>query len=444
MINKMIDMFRNKKIALLGFGKEGQSTYRFLRNYFPDLVLTIIDKKDIRNHEILVSDRKIEFVVGDTYLDHLEQYDLVIKSPGISLKEVDTSKIHMTSQIELLLSIAKDHVIGVTGTKGKTTTASLIYQILLANHVDTVLAGNMGIPVFSILDKINKDTMIVIEMSSHQLEYLSTSPHIGIVLNLFEDHLDHAGSVEHYHKIKMHMFSNQTEHDYMINFHDNETLKNMVEKNHFKGMKYTVDMKNQNATISLKNNQVYYQEIPVFDINRKIHLRGKHNLENIMVAYAVSKILKLDDQKTLKAIEEFLPIPYRLESIGIVDGVEYYIDTLATIPEATKNAVMAIENVNTLIFGGVDRGISYDGFAEFLTNTNIEHFICMPVTGHTIANDLPKDRIYLVETLEEACDLAKKITKKNTSCILSPAAASYNQFKNYEDKGDQFKKYIIK
>lgn len=443
MIDKIVEKIRNKKIAILGFGREGQSTYHFIRKYFPDMMLTIIDIKDVSDNEILASDDKIVYICGEAYLDYLEQYDLIMKSPGISLKNIDTSRINITSQMELLLSVARNRVIGVTGTKGKTTTSLLIYNILIANGIDAIVAGNMGIPVFSILDEIKDNTWIVIEMSSHQLEYLKISPHIGIVLNLFEDHLDHAGSIQHYHENKMHMFSNQTAEDYMIYCQDNKTLMELIKKNSFKAVEYTVNMVSEGATLYIKNAEVYYKNRVVFHTNIKRKLRGMHNLENILVAYIVSKILDLNDKITLKAIEEFQPVAYRLELIGIVNNVEYYVDTLATIPEATENAIKAIDNVNTLIFGGMDRGISYKAFAQFLTNTDIEHFICMPTTGHTIARDLPKERVYLVETLEEACKLAKKLTRKDMSCILSPAAASYNQFKNYADKGDQFKEYIL-
>lgn len=443
MIKKIIETIQGKKIAILGFGKEGQSSYTFIRKHLPDMEFTIIDIKDVSKNDIFAIENKINFVYGKTYLDNLEQYDLVIKSPGISLKNIDTSKINITSQIELLLSNARDKVIGITGTKGKTTTSLLIYNILVANGIDAIYAGNMGIPVFSILEKIKDNTFIVVEMSSHQLEYLNISPHIGIILNLYEDHLDHAGSIDHYYEIKMHMFAHQTDKDYMIYCQDNETLKDLIKKKNFKGKEYTVDMINQNATLYIKNNKIHYKDEIAFDANLKVNLRGRHNLENIMVAYTVSKILELDDKKTLKAIVEFKPIAYRLELIGVVNDVEYYVDTLATIPQATENAIKAIDNINTLIFGGMNRGISYEGFADFLANTNIEHFICMPTTGHIIAKDLPKERVYLVETLEEACKLAKKLTQKYMSCILSPAAASYNQFKNYADKGDKFKEYIL-
>lgn len=442
MIDKIIEKLKNKKIAILGFGREGKTTYHFIRQYLPMQKLVIIDALDIKDEVDIIEDKNCKVISGPNYLDNLDSYDLVIKSPGISLKDIDTSKLNITSEIELLLEVAKDRVIGVTGTKGKSTTSSLIYSILKENNYHVVLAGNIGIPVFTNLEATNDKTIFVIEMSSHQLEFLKYSPHIGIILNLFEDHLDHAGSVEHYHNIKMNMFRYQNESDYMIYCQDNENLRKKIKENNFKGKPYPIDIKKRNASIYLDGEFIYSDNKIVFSKNLKRNLVGIYNLKNIMVAFQVSRILHLNDELTLKAISEFKTLNYRLELVGEVDDIKYYVDTLATIPEATKESIQALENVNTLIFGGMDRGISYEGFAKYLEKTKIEHFICMPTTGHTIGKELPTTKTYFVDTLEEAVKIAKKLTKKNTICLLSPAASSYEQFKNYAEKGDKFKEYI--
>lgn len=443
MINKIIEKLKNKNVAILGFGREGKSTYEFIRKYLKDTFITIIDYKNVlEENNYLKDDTNINIIYGENYLDNLELYDLVIKTPGISLKDIDATNINITSQIELVLEVCRNQVIGVTGTKGKSTTSSLIYEILKKAGKPVMLAGNIGIPVFNELEKINDDTYIVLEMSSHQLEYLKTSPHIGIILNLFEDHLDHAGSVKHYHECKMNMFKNQIADDIMIYCSDNKALKELVENSNFKGKKYTVNLEDK-ASIYKDNDYIHYENNSYNIQKLKTNLLGNHNLENMMVAMLVSKIIGINDDSILSAISEFKSLPYRLEYIGTVNKVKYYIDTLATIPNATIDAIKAIPDINTLIFGGMDRGISYEGFAEELEKSNIEHFICMPTTGHTIGKSLPTDRTFFVETLEEACTLAKKITKENTSCILSPAAASYEQFKNYAEKGDRFKELIL-
>lgn len=442
MINKIIDKLKDKNIAILGFGREGISTYKFIRKHLPKQSLTIIDQKDISTNELLKDDINIKVEYGPSYLDNLSIYDLVIKTPGISLKDIDTTNINITSEIELLLEVNSKNIIGITGTKGKSTTSSLIYSIIKNNNIPCIFAGNIGIPVFDQIDNITDNTLIVIEMSSHQLEYLKVSPHIGVVLNLFEDHLDHAGSVKHYHEIKMNMFKYQTPEDHMIYCSDTTPLNTLVNTHNFKSHPYTVNTK-EKGTIYLKDNNVYLNDEIVFNTSLKRNLLGNHNFENIMVSYLVSTILNLDSKKTLEAISNFKPLEYRLEHFADIKGVAYYVDTLATIPSATLEAINSIPDVNTLIFGGMDRGISYEGFAESLTNSNVKHFICMPTTGTVIGKSLPKDRTYFVETLKEASILAKEITEPGTSCVLSPAAASYEQFKNYAEKGDKFKEYIL-
>lgn len=444
MIDKIVELLNNKNLAILGFGREGKATYNFIRSHVGNQEITIIDKNDVSDDELLVNDTNVKVISGEDYLNNLEIYDLVIKTPGISLKDIDSNKVNITSEMELLLEVNKERIIGVTGTKGKSTTSSLIANILKENGVKTIFAGNIGIPVFSMLDDAEDDTMFVLEMSSHQLEFLKFSPHIGVVLNLFEDHLDHAGSVEHYHNIKMNMFRYQDESDYMIYCQDNDNLRKKVENSNFVGQKCIIDINGCNALTYLLDDYVYYDKKAAFKKDIKRKLLGLYNLKNIMVAYTVSKILGLNDEKTLKAISEFEPLKYRLELVGEVNNVKYYVDTLATIPAATRESIEALKNVNTLIFGGMDRGISYEGFAEYLESTDIEHFICMPTTGTKIGKEISEERTYFVETLEEAVDLAKKITREGTICLLSPAAASYEHFKNYADKGDKFKEYVLK
>jgi UDP-N-acetylmuramoylalanine--D-glutamate ligase len=193
MYYKIIDKLNSKHVAILGFGKEGKSTYAFIKKYCYNTKVTILDSNDIREDFSKEFDDNPDFVIGQGYLSNLDKYDLIIKSPGITLKDIDITpfKNKITSQIELLLEVYKSNCICVTGTKGKSTTSSLIYQILKDQGKDTYLVGNIGEPVLNNIDKYKEDTIIVIELSSHQLEFLKVSPHIGIVLNLFEDHLDH-------------------------------------------------------------------------------------------------------------------------------------------------------------------------------------------------------------------------------------------------------------
>ena len=169
---------------------------------------------------------------------------------------------------------------------------------------------------------------------------------------------------------------------------------------------------------------------------------GEYNLNNIMFALAVAEILKLDISKATKSVNEFKSLAHRLELVGNYDGVIYYDNSIATVPIATIEAVEALKDVDTLIIGGMDRGIDYTDFIKYLNDSSIRNIICMPKTGHDIAKKINKEKKYIVETLEEAVEIAKKVTAKGKICLLSPAAASYGYFKNFEEKGNMYKELV--
>ena len=442
MIEKIINILRDKNIAILGFGREGKTSYQFIKKYLPESKITIIDSVDYSSDDLVKEDTNVSFVFGEKYLDYLNDYDLILKTPGISLLGVEYDSSKITSQIELLLETHRDKVIGITGTKGKSTTTTLAYTILKENGYKAVLVGNIGTPAFSMLDEVDDDTYFVIEMSSHQLETLRLSPHIGVILNLFQDHLDHTGSIEAYHEAKMNMFRFQEENDYAIYYKDNETLNNRVNNSDIKSTKITVSTSDI-GDIYLKDNDVYYNGEVVFNRDLKRNILGDHNFINIMVCFVIGKLFNINDSDILKSISNLKPLQYRMENLGEFEGVYYYVDTLATIPEATLATISAIKNIDTLIFGGLDRGISYEGFADKLKLTGINNFICMPKTGYDIGKELPDDKTYYAEDLKTAVEIAKKVTAKGKVCILSPAAASYEYFKNYAEKGDKYKEYIF-
>ena len=449
MINEIINRLKDKNIAILGFGIEGKSTYKFIRKYLPDLKLTIIDKRDVSNDEICSGDSNVSFVVGPNYLDNLGIYELIIKTPGISLKDIDTTdfKKNITSQLELLLEVDKKNIIGVTGTKGKSTTSSLIFEMLKAQGKDVILAGNIGVPVLDEIEKYKDDTILVIEMSSHQLEFIETSPHIAILLNLFQDHLDHDGTLDHYHNNKMNIFKYQNEDDICFYSSDNPyTIKKMSEYS-YKAKRYDISFDGNKSTehsVRISKPNVYLGDKLIYvDGERK--LIGDHFLKDIMFVVALGEILGLDLDKVKKTIEKFKPLEYRLEDIGIHDGINYYVDTIATIPEATMEAVKALPNIDTLIIGGEDRNTEYGHFIDFLNESNaaknIRNIVCMYGTGKRIFPELIKEGKNIIYTcsLKEAYEFAKKYTKPNAICLLSPAASSKDYFRDYREKGKYFK-----
>ena len=381
-------------------------------------------------------------ILGEEYLDHLEEYDVIIKAPGISFAGMDIEEYanKITSQLELLLEFFNVFTIGVTGTKGKSTTSSLIYQILQEQGKKSILLGNIGVPVFDYIEELTKDTIIVLEMSSHQLEYMKTSPNIAILLNIFPDHLDHYNSYEDYAKAKCNIYKYQKETDYFLYNSDNEMMQKVLEP--AKGKAYSVSFeRKEESKIYVKDNTVFLEDKPIYDTQEPRKLVGDYILNNMMFVLGVSEILGLDLRKAVDTINQFEPLRHRLQLVGNYDGVSYYDNSIATIPKATIEAVKALSNVDTLIIGGKDRGIDYTELIEFINQSEMNHIICMPKTGHDIASQIEK-KTYLVNTMEEAVVTAKQVTTKGKSCLLSPAAASYGFFKNFEEKGDIYQELV--
>lgn len=424
MKDKILEYLKNKSILILGFGREGRSTYEFIRKY-SNQPLTILD--EFKSEKII--DNNLIFKNEKITKDELEKYDLVIKTPGISLKEINTENINITSELELLLMFNKN-VIGITGTKGKSTTSSLMYQVINDQNKNSFLLGNIGIPIFNYLDDINEDTILVLELSCHQLEFVTYSPHISVILNLYPEHLDFYKNVDCYYNAKMNIAKYQDCKDYYLYDYNNLELREKSKK--YNGIKINKD-------VIIKDNKVIYNKEVLYDTKNKRKLLGSHNLNNILFVLTISKLLNLDMKKVQDTISNFNPLEHRMELVGTYNNKTYYNDSIATIPESTINCIETIKEVDTLILGGNDRGLDYSKLIEYLNNSNIINIICLPKTGHDMINELNKNT-YKVENMEEAVEKAKEVTKK--ICVLSPAASSYGYFKNFEDRGNQYKELV--
>ncbi len=445
MIEKIINELKDKNVAILGFGMEGISSYNFIRKY-SNQKLTIIDKNNITiKNPKLLEDKNLEIIYGDDYLNNLEKYDLVIKSPGVITKDIDVSNIKFTSQLQLLLKYNKDNVIGITATKGKSTTSTLTYEVLKSSNEKSLLVGNIGRAIFDDIDKMDEDTYVVVEMSALQLEFVTYSPHIAAIINLYEDHLDHAGSIEHYHHNKLNIFKFQNENDYAIYSKDIEPLNSYI-TDKYKAIKYgiTLENKDDKNVTHIKDDYVTLNNKQLYNTKDERKLLGEHNLRNIMFVLTISQILNLDLEQVINTINNFKGLPHRLEYVCTLNDVIYYNDSIATIPDATINAIKSLEKVNTLIFGGMDRGISYQELIDFLNTGIVENLICMPTTGYKVADLITNKNVNVIkcEKLEDAVKIAKQVTKKQMICLLSPAASSYEYFKNFEEKGDTYKKLV--
>jgi len=405
-VSDIREFLNNKSILILGFGREGRSTYNFIKKYVNYTKLAIADKNEPK------CDEKVYF--GDKYLEALDEYEIIIKSPGIPFFNIPESCI-VTSQTELMLMANRKNMIGITGTKGKSTTSSLIYYILKKAGKNTKLVGNIGVPIFDCLDEITDDTLLVCEMSSHQLERVKYSPHIAVLLNIYEEHLDHYLSYEDYQLAKVNIFRYQKDEDVVVYSNENELVCNYINK-YANGIKYSFP----------------------YDYDVKSNLLGEHNKKNIMAARLVAHKCGVGDTLIKEVLKEFKGLPHRLEFVGEFCGIKYYNDSISTIPEATIMAIKSLNNVDTVIIGGMDRGIHYENFIEFLEYSNVKNIILMYDTGFRIYEALNRDGVTYVKDLEEAVGLAKKVTRQGEICLLSPAAASYGFFKNFEERGEIF------
>ena len=424
--NELIGYLRDKRVLILGFGREGKSTYRFLRKYLPEKQLTIGDR-----NAVSVDDARVDYDCGEDYLRHFDRYDVVVKSPGIPFLDVtwpETTEI--TCQLDLFLRYTDGVTVGVTGTKGKTTTSTLTHRILKCAGLNACLIGNMGVPVFDDFEA-HDDQICVIEMSSHQLEFTRKSPHVAVITNLYEEHLDHyRDGFTGYVNAKLNIARHQKSGDFFI-YNGTQGLAPYLDVNALAATAIPVFAQDETALRLCAGNP---------------HLPGAHNAFDAALAIAAAKCLGAEEAAAEKALASYEGIPNRMEYFGTYGGVRYYNDAIATVPAAVQAAVDALGDVGTLIIGGQDRGIDYSGFIAFLQSAGLDNVVCLPDTGYLIGKRLLADgcgqTVYLAADLPDAVRWTVSHTQPGKSCILSPAAASYNVYRDFEEKGAHFKALV--
>jgi len=399
---------KNKKIIILGFGREGKNTYKTLKKLFPEKSIALADKKKID-----ISEKEV--FSGKNYLEKLNNYEVIIKTPGIPLKEIKpyASKAKITSQTELFLNSCPGKVIGITGTKGKSTTSSLIYKILKDHFSGVKLIGNIGKPCLSYLLKAKPTDIFVFEMSCHQLDHISKSPHIAVFTNIYPEHLDYYKTFLKYFNAKKNITKFQNKNDFFVYNPQFKKIKDIKTKAH---------------------------KIPF----EKSFKKERIHEDSISASVTVAKIFGLTEEEIKKSVTSFKTLDSRMEFVGTFNKIDFYNDSLSTIPEATIFALNEIKNIDTLILGGLDRGIDYTNLTEEIKKKNIKNIILFPNTDKKIYHELKNEKInfFFTSKMKEAVLIAKEKTQKGKVCLLSPAASSYNLFKNYKDRANQFKKYL--
>ena len=422
-INTIFKRLRGKRILILGFGREGKSSLAFIQKFLPHAEVGIADKNEAAFKDLSVNPndpKSPKLYFDDNYFDAINDYDIVLKTPGISLlnKNVDLSKI--TSQTDLFLEEFHDQIIGITGTKGKSTTSTLIYHLLKESGRDAILAGNIGIPIFDIIEKIDKKSIIVFELSAHQLQFIHRSPHIGILLNVFEEHLDHFGTFEAYRNAKLNIIRKMDDKDWAVT---NDEFCYEADKMMVRSLNYQ-----------------YYD----FGVNwDEMPLKGEHNRLNIKAALCAIYAFGIPVNEVLPHLHTFQPLEHRQELVGTYRGVTFYNDSISTIPQAAIAAMQTIKNVTFLLLGGFDREIDYAPLIEYLTKHPVKHILYTGKAGQRMFEMLQnadyQGDIKNFKDLNEAFEIIKSESKTGDVCLLSPAAASYDQYKNFEERGRVFK-----
>ncbi|MDR0763124.1 MAG: UDP-N-acetylmuramoyl-L-alanine--D-glutamate ligase [Bacteroidales bacterium] len=460
----MDKIFADKKcIGILGMGREGKSSYTLLRRYYPDKKLFLIDEKDdflSRMSELSV-DGRVRVLVGKEIYKYLEReffsvnfghrknvassIDFILKTPGISLKDhpLLRNDPRMSSQTEVFLTLFGAQCIGVTGTKGKSTTAHLIYHLLKTAGKRVLIAGNIGVPLFDIIPKITADTIIVCELSSHQLEYVRHPPRTGVLLNLFEEHLDHYTDYLAYQRAKMNIFG-----EIAIYNADDSLIAERLKETGFTGtrMPFSADVATTDGIVANEMRQSIQMLLAV-----PCELTGKHNALNKQAAILAARAAGVTDEQIKNGLKTFKTLPHRLQYIGEINGIHFYDDSISTIPQAAIAAIESVRmhcEVGSVIFGGLDRGIDYSVLTEYLQKNPIKNIAFTGQAGKRIkmllqqANALPQNTIE-TDRYADIVEWCKLHTVRGNACILSPAAASYDRFKNFEQRGTIFTNLVL-
>ena len=447
MIEKIEPWIKGKRILLLGYGREGQSTWNVLRRLGTYEALDIADLKA----PAAVPEDGTVWHTGPDYQKCMDDYDVVFKSPGIVLERPENEyRCSILSQTEVFFQCFRDQIIGITGTKGKSTVTTLLYHLLKQAGMDALLVGNIGIPALDHMEEVKPDTRIVFELSCHQLEYMTVSPHIGILVNIHEEHLDHYGTMEKYVEAKHHIFKNQRPDDILIC-----NVQCLPKEGTCPSRLIRAGMDGSGKELDVVQEQdgtwVHFRGKSFCIPTDEIKLLGQHNYFDIGVAYGVCSILGMDDQVFARGLKTYEPLPHRLQYIGEREGVKYYDDSISTICDTTIQALKTLKDTDTVLIGGMDRGIDYRELIEYLSDCPVPHIILMEATGKRIYQEIHKyypefknrARLILAEHLEDGVKRARQITRPGTSCVLSPAAASYGIFRNFEERGETFSRLVF-
>jgi len=448
-INKNLGNLNNKKIGILGLGIENQALVKYLLKHKVKCEMTICDRRDERqlsknNQRLLRSlalpRNDIRWQLGKGFNKNLDKFEILFRAPGWPLNSIKNFQLRITNLVYSPMRLFFDlcpskNIVGVTGTKGKGTTASLIYEILKKAGKRTWLGGNIGVAPFSFIDKIKKNDWVVLELSSFQLEDMTASPRIAVITNLYPEHLAPADpnnpnyhkTLEDYQRAKLNIARWQKEGDYQIfNF------------------QFSISKQFSIFNFQTKAKRVYFKKS---DLPSK--LIGEHNKENIAAAVEVAKIVGVKEEIIKKAVASFKGLPHRLELVRELGKVKYYDDSFATTPEATVTALKSFNAPVILLLGGADKGADFKELAEEVKR-RVKFVVLLAgqatprIKKELLKTGYENSKMETVDNMEAAVKTARAKAQSGEVVLLSTACASFGMFKNYKERGDLFKKEALK
>lgn len=429
-----MDKFKGQKIVVIGEGVEGKSSALFLEKYGADV--EIRDKSQ-----------------GENYLDGLGQFDLIVRSPGIKISELEkfAPREKITSQTKLFFDLTPTkNIIGVTGTKGKGTTSTLVYEMLKEAGFEAFLGGNIGVPPFEFLEKLTSDSWVVLEMSSFQLLDLTVSPHIAVMLMVTSEHLDYHKDTAEYIEAKRNILKHQLPGDFAVINRD-YPASNESDINTDGQVFYISREREVEEGCFALGNQIILRakgnDLPIID-TRELLLKGDHNHENACAAVMAAYLAGVRVNAITAVLRSFKGLEHRLELVGTINGVEYYNDSFSTTPETAIAAIEAFKNSEILILGGSSKNSDFTELGEVIgKRENIKAIIGIGEEWPRIKEKilgLKSDVIVLdgATTMNQIVVAASKIAEPGDIVLLSPACASFGMFQNYKDRGNQFREEV--
>ncbi len=462
-MNSKLEIFKQnisgKKVAVLGIGISNIPAIEYLVKL--GAKVTARDLKEKLDSECnFLKDLGVEFVLGKNYLDNLDKYDYILRSPGVKpfekgIEDAVKNGVVLTSEIELLVKLCQARIIGVTGSDGKTTTTTLISKFLEEAGYKVWLGGNIGIPLFSKIDEIKKDDIVVLELSSFQLMTMENSPSISVITNISPNHLNYHRDYEEYVRAKENIFLHQNKDDILVLNKDDEFTKRFIKSaNSLNIRTFSIIDETCNGVYLNSGNIVsnVAEDKGIISTIKNVKLVGMHNLANICAAS--SAVIDLVSKEAIrKVISTFAGVEHRMELVRIRNNVKWYNDSIATSPTRTIAGLKSFKQQIILIAGGYDKHISYDVIGKYILE-KVKVLILVGDTSRKIKEAVEKEakiqnidfteKIEMVEfdNLKKCVEFADSVASDGDIVAMSPASASFDMYKNFEQRGNYFKELV--